>query len=216
LNDKKISFTNLDKEQMMPVKLLVRAMTFGNHEKGDVVSVLPEGADYGNKECLPNYIRLIITDATRDEVQHYTFDWQVDFSHTLVNENTLSWRYRIETDPVYVSASDVGKNVLKEQMKTHCEGGSEYWAGCSVVQLKVDKMVVDIPKNGPYQTASGLSDFEFLKLLKSDFSDIFKTRLAIRRYYFAEADVDQAIALGGTIELTKLQALNKVVDRLEE
>ncbi len=101
-------------------------------------------------------------------------------------------------------------------MQDHCNGGSEYWEGCNVVSFTASSMTVDIPKNGVYQTANGLSDLDYLKLLKSDFSDIFMTVLNVRRYYFLEADVDTAISQGGQITLTKAQALNKVQDRLDD
>jgi len=158
---------------------------------------------------------LIISDASREEVHHYISDWTIDFRHVYVGENDDGWRYRIEVDPVYISASKVGKQEMKAEMVSLIENG-EYWEGSSVFKIKVDYMTVDIPKNGVYQTASGLSDFDYLKLLKSDFSDVFRQRLNISRCHFSDEDVDTVIADGGTITLTKLQALNRVLDRLEE
>jgi len=148
-------------------------------------------------------------------VHHYINDWHIDFRHVFVAENELGWRYRIEVDPIYISASDVGKQEVKSEMVSLVESG-EYWEGSRVFKIKSDYMTVDIPKNGVYQTASGLSDLDYLKLLKKDFSDVFRQRLNVSRYHFSEADVDTVIAAGGTIEQTKLQALNKVLDKLEE
>ena len=60
----------------MTAKLLVAATdTFRNYGKGGIVSILPEGADYGIKETLPNYVRLIISDATREEAHNYIDKW---------------------------------------------------------------------------------------------------------------------------------------------
>jgi len=78
-------------------------------------------------------------------------------------------------------------------------------------------LVVDIPKNGIYQTAQGLTNTAYLQALKSDFSDIFRESIAVRRYYFLEADVDAAYALpNGQVTLTTAQALAKIVDKLSE
>ena len=38
----------------------------------------------------------------------------------------------------------------------------------------------------------------------------------VSRYHFSDTDVDQVIAMGGTITLTKSQVLNKMIDKLEE
>lgn len=132
-----------------------------------------------------------------------------------MDENDDGWRYTIEVDPAYISASDVGKQEMKAEMVNLIENG-EYWEGSSVFKIKIDYMTVDIPKNGVYQTANELSDFDYLKLLNSNFRDVFRTRLNVSRYHFSESDVDTVIAGGGTITLTKLQALNKVLDKLSE
>lgn len=198
----------------MPAYIDIAARDLTSYKKGDIVGIAIEG-----KECSQDptgaFICLVISDATREEVHHYINDWSIDFRHVFINENDLGWIYRIEVDPIYISASDVGKQEMKAEMVSLIENG-EYWQGSSVFKIKVDYMTVDIPKNGVYQTASGLSDFDYLKLLKSNFRDVFRARLNISRYHFSEADVDTVIADGGTITLTKLQAMNKVLDRLEE
>ena len=198
----------------MPAYIDIAARDLTSYKKGDIVGIAIEG-----KECSQDpsgaFICLIISDATREEVHHYINDWMIDFRHVFVNENADGWRYRIEVDPIYISASDVGKQEIKAEMVNLVETG-EYWEGSSVFKIKNDYMTVDIPKNGVYQTSSGLSDFDYLSLLKKDFSDVFSQRLNISRYHFSDADVDTVIADGETITLTKLQALNRVLDKLEE
>jgi hypothetical protein len=202
----------------MPAKLLVAAQDLNIHTKGDVVAVVPEGADFGNRETLPYFVRLTVSDATREQVHHYNNVWNIDFKHTLVSENALGWRYRIEVDPIYISVSDIGKSEMKVRMRDHCvpTNPDSMWYGSSIFSFSSNEMVVDIPKDGPYQTAKGLSGTAYLKLLRDDFSDIFRTKLQIRRYYFDPVDVDAAIAAGGEVTVTAVQALNKMKDRLEE
>ncbi len=198
----------------MPTYLDIAARDLTTYKKGDVVGISIEG-----KQCSVDpsgaFIGLIISDATREEVHHYIHDWQIDFEHTLISENASGWRYKIKVDPVYISASNIGKAELKTGMQNHITS-AEYWAGSSVFSFTTSSMTVDIPKNGTYQTTKGLSDVDYLKLLKADFRDIFKVRLNASRYHFSDADVDQVIADGGSITLTKAQTLNKVIDKLGE
>ena len=158
---------------------------------------------------------MTISDASHAEAQHYIEGWEIDFSHTLDNQNNNFWWVIIEVDPAYIDASETSKTELKTSMQDHVVN-SKYWAGSSVVSFTSSSMTVKIPKGGTYQTAEGLSNLDYLKLLKSDFSDIFKTFLKIRRYHFSEADVDNVIAQGGEITITKAQALNNIIDRLTE
>jgi len=199
----------------MPAYLDIAARDLTSYKKGDIVAVAIEG-----KQCSIDpsgaLIGLTISDATREQVHHYIHDWKVDFLHTLNSQNAFGWQYIIEVDPIYISASDIGKAELKDKMQDHVNGGSQYWEGCQAVGFTSNSMTVNIPKDGPYQTAHGLDNIDFLKLLKSDFSDIFRTRLNVRRYHFSEADVDQVIADGGAITLTRAQALNRIIDRLEQ
>jgi len=91
------------------------------------------------------------------------------------------------------------------------------WEGCVTVSFTPIELVVDIPKNGVYQTANSLANSAYLLALKSDFSDIFREAVAIRRHYFLEADVDAAYVLpNGQVTLTTAQALTKIVDKLSE
>ena len=159
---------------------------------------------------------MVITDASREEVHNYVSHWVIDFQHVLENQNANFWWITISVDPIYISASNVGAAELKTTVQDHVTSVSEYWEGTSVVSFTSSSMTVKIPKNGVYQVANGLTALEYLNLLKSDFSDVFKTTINFSRYHFSEADVDTAIANGGRIEITKAQALNRALDKLEE
>ena len=197
----------------MPAFLDIAAMDLKSYDKGDIISIAP---DMCSQDPSGRMVGVEITDTTVEESLRYVHDWQVDFEHTLVGQNAFGWQYTISVDPIYISASDVGRGELKDKMITHIENSSNYWEGSAVVSFTSNSMTVNIPKDGPYQTAHGLDNIDYLKLLKSDFSDIFKTRLKASRYHVSESDVDTIIAAGGFMQITKAQALNKVIDKLEQ
>jgi len=196
----------------MPVSFTIAKVDVSPHVKGDIVSIVPRIRDMWDHDL---FIGVVVPDATREEARHFIHSWKVDFKHTLNSENAFGWQYTIEVDPVYISASEIGKSELKDRMQDHVNNTSKYWEGSQVVSFSPNSMTVNIPKNGPYQTAKELSNLDYLKLLKSDFSDIFKTVINVRRYHFSEADVDQVVALGNVVTLTKAQVLNKILDRLD-
>ncbi len=200
----------------MTAKLVISAIADVTYARGDVIGLVPEGEDYGGSEVPPNFVRATITNVTNTEAQAYLFNWEIDFIFTLVNQNALGWRYRVEVDPIYISASGVGQAELKTEMQTYIET-TEEWEGASIVSFTTTSMTVDIPKNGVYQTANGLTDNEYLKLLRDHFSDVFKQILNIRRYYFNAAFVDAALLLtDGEWTGLKSEALASLVDRLDE
>lgn len=208
---------------MIPAKLIIAAnehikngVTY--YHKGDIHSFVTEGGVFGTKEVPPNYVRLIISDATTAQVQNYLENWIIDFKHTLVNENELGWRYRLEVDDVYVDASQRSKISIRRNMIEHIDDAtSGPWEGCETVSFTPTELVIDIPKNGVYQTANSLSDNAYRLTLKSDFSDIFREAVALRRYHLKDADVDLAYAMpNGEVTLTMAQALTKIVDKLDE
>ena len=207
----------------MPARLVIAARPFirngvTQYQKGDIVSLVTEGGVFGTKEVPPDFVRLEISDATTAQVQQYIEGWTVDFKHTLVSQNVSGWRYRLEVDDIYIDASQRSKVMIRQNMIEHIDDAtSGPWEGCATVSFTPTQLVVDIPKNGIYQTAQSMDNTAYLLALKADFSDIFMESFAIRRYYFLEADVDAAYALpNGQVTLTTTQALAKIVDKLTE
>jgi hypothetical protein len=184
----------------MVCELLIRATDGSNgFKKGYIVVVKDQPCVWGAKETLPDFIRLIISDCTAAQVNHFRNSWDIKYKFTLVAENDAGYRYKVEIDPAYISASDTGRHEIKDSMTD--------WAvdrGFAVVGFTSDSMTVDILKPAD------------LPAIKADFADVFDTVLSIRRYYFSAADVDMVIAAGGVYTLTKQQALNNVVDKLDE
>ena len=208
----------------MTVRLVIAARRFSANgivklEKGDIVSIVPDGGVFGSKEVPPDFVRLEISDATFNEALHYIQNWTVDYEHTLVSQNATGWRYRIEVDPQYVDVSSRSKQAIKQAMLDHIDGAAtgSLWDGSAIVSFSQIEMVVDIPKQGVYETANSLTKSQYLQALKADFSDIFSEGFAWKRYHFSEADVDAAVALpNGQVTGTKAQVLNKLVDKLGE
>ncbi len=199
----------------MTARLIVASEDLRSYPKGSIICIVTGDKPFGpNTET--KFVQLTISDATREEAHKYVDHWVVDFSHTLINENASGWRFRIEVDPIYVSVSNVGKDVMKAKMQDFVTRTGSEWEGCVVQNFTTSSMTVRVPKNGVWQTAKSLSDIDYLKALKRDFSDIFRTTLRIDRYHFAEADVDAAITAGRQATITKAQALSKLIDRLDE
>lgn len=204
------------KGKIMPAYLDIAARDLTSYKKGDIVGIAIKGKE-GSQDPSGAFITLIISDATREQAYRFIRDWKIDFSHTLVSQNAFGWQFLIEVDPVYISASGIGRASIKSKMRSHIDyaPSNSPWNGCLVALFTANSMTVNVPKNGTYQTAKGLDNIDYLAVLKSEFRDIFRKQLLPRRYHFSEADVDQVIAAGGTITLTKVQVLNKVFDKLE-
>lgn len=194
-------------------RLLVSASDLNNQKIGEVVDIKEDGHVWGGREQPPNYIHVNVTGSTREQAAAYLGSWDIKYIFTLVNQNAAGWRYRIEVDPAYISASNQGSAELKTTMQDMVTG-TEEWEGSAVVSFTSSSMTVDITKSGVYQTAQSLSDLDYLKLLKSIFADIFDTVLDPRRYKFAAVDVATALAGDGTWTLTKAEAQAVVIDKL--
>ena len=207
----------------MPARLVIAARPFirngvTQYQKSDIVSLVTDGGVFGTKEVPPDLVRLEISDATTAQVQQYIEGWTVDFKHTLVSQTGSGWRYQVEVDDIYIDTSQRSRVMIRQNMIEHIDDAtSGPWEGCATVSFTPTQLVVDIPKNGIYQTAQSMNNTAYLQALKADFSDIFMESFAIRRYYFLEADVDTAYALpNGQVTLTTAQALAKIVDKLTE
>lgn len=198
----------------MSAKFDVAKINLRSFSKGEIVSIAPEGMDCSDDTV--NFICVEITNVTREEAHDYVNEWKIDFDYNQLSQNAQRWIYEVTVDPVYISATETGKAQIKQEMRDHIESGSEYWEGCTVLDFTAESITVRIPKNGVYQTAEGLSDVEYLRILKLDFSDIFKTVFAIRRYYFTEAYVDQVVAAGNYVAITKSESLSIIQDRLDD
>ena len=215
-----------------PVYLQVAARDYPNKfSKGDIVEVYAKGTLKSDWCVPPDWIWAEITDKSKNQVNAYLTSWQIRFVQTLMNQNATRWRYRIEVDPVYISASELGKFEIKQEMSNYLENSaidwSNLWYKSNIVSWNNAGIVIDIPKPTQGNTLYDGTDPEwilvwesnwtgFLQELKHDFHDKFATTLDIRRYYFNPDSVDTVIASGGEWSGTHTEALNHIIDKLSE
>jgi hypothetical protein len=184
----------------MPTELLISNTDANFQGRGEVVAYYESPHTWGNKEGLPNYVHLTISDVSKEKVEDFLRAWDIEFSHTILNENEQGYRIKVEVDPAWISASDVGKHQMHAKMQDFV---IDRYNG-QIVSIDSAQMTADIPK--PVD----------LQQLKKDFADVFNKVLNARRYYFSETDMDNAVSQGGHITLTKQQALDRVIDKLTE
>jgi hypothetical protein len=187
----------------MPVQILIKAADHGPYLRGYPVTIKDEPCEWGNNEGLPDFVILRVSDATKDQVEHFLGSWQKFFQFAILAENDLGYRVKIEVDPSVISAnttlSDSERNMtLRSDLKVYITSQ----VGISIVDWSLTHVTVDITKPADLQA------------MKEDLYGVFAEQFDVRRYYFSSTDVDLAVAGGGSIELTKAQALNRIVDRL--
>ena len=180
-------------------ELLVAAVDLNLQKKGEIVDVKETPWTWGAKEGLPNYIQLTIPDATKAQVDTFLDEWKMTFQHEIVNENAAGYRIRVSADPSAINATGLARQVIKGDMQEFLieQGGVN-------INFAADSVTFDIAKPAD------------LPALKADFADVFDDRYELRRYYFAAADIDAAVAGGGTMTLSKTQAQNNIKDKLDE
>lgn len=193
----------------MTVKALIAAQDLSVSKKGEIAALITEGGGWGNKEDLPNYIRLIVTDATRPQAKAYLEKWTKIFTYTILQENPQWYRIRVEVDPIAIAIGGNGAEV-KQELKDYILSGVELdW---EVTQLAQTSTSIDVQVTKPADLQQG----------KVNMMDRFEETIAHKRYYFASATVDaaitEALANEPTHEVyrTKAQINPLLLDRLAE
>jgi len=189
----------------MPVEVLIHAITHRKAQKGFIQTVMDQPVVWGRRETLPNYVVLTIPDATKAEVDTYTNNWVNTFSYELLGSNAAGRRYKMSVNPKVVTDFGIDKGFGIE-IKNYVV--SEYGAVLVNAAVNQEWATFDIPN----PTAVGWT--LYAQQIKADLLDVFETQVATRRYIFSPADVDIAVAAGGFIEITKAQAIARIVDRL--
>lgn len=193
----------------MSVELLIHAQTHRKAQKGFVETVRDVSVlaihPWGNREGLPDYVILRITDGSKVEVDHYTDNWKNELSYELLGENAEGRRYKISVNPKIVTEFGVTKGVAIGVKKVLED---EYSAVLFDAALNRQYAIFDIPN----PTSVGWT--LYVQQIKATLLDRFESQVDTRRYIFSPSDVDIAIAAGGKISLTKAQTLARVVDRL--
>lgn len=189
----------------MPAGLLVAARNLPKtkYRKGDVVAVLPDGALFGAREGLPNFVQLTVSDATQPQAQAYLDHWRQAYDYTIDAENAEGYRATLRVDPASLAISGVNKEV-KLEIKTYVLTGGDQGLTVELHDQGFDFLTVDIAKPAD------------LPAFKREINDRFEETLSFSRYYFRFDDIDDVVSGGGTITRTKAQVLGLIQDKLAE
>lgn len=181
----------------MPCEILIHAVAHTKAVKGQI-EVIKDGDSnpWGSKEGLPDYVILTISNRSAAQVTQYLENIESVFQWELVNSNAQGRRYRIWVDQKIIDIKpEKGMRIeLRDELI------NEY--GATLVSYTPPaEAVFDIPN----------TDWA---ALQSAITDQFVGPVAARRWYFASADVDAAVAAGGRVTLNANQAANRIIDRL--
>ena len=180
----------------MPCRLLVAAIGHRKALKGEIIACMPDNHQWGRREGLPDYVQGRISDATGGQVVGFLQRWRNTPDYTVLAPSNGRINLRIEMPARFTQVFGDTEG-LKAEMKTRLE---EDWGANVTVVTPNREFLIDVPDS----TDLG----EMKTVLLDQFEKIFGPR-----YIFTAASVDQAIANGGTFEITKAQAQARLVDR---
>ncbi len=185
----------------MGIELLVVAVAKAPYLRGEPVAWKEQPCEWGAKETLPNWVRLIISDATIQQVQNFLAPLRSVFTYTVVASTAEGYRIRVEINPAIVTifGADAGMRAdLYEWLQ-------ENYNAQNVPHLA----------NPPYSYTLDFPDPNLdSQKLREEFEDIAQQTLAPHRYHFSDTDVNTAIANGGVMAVTAAVAANRIIDRL--
>jgi hypothetical protein len=93
--------------------------THGSYVKGHIIAVQPDGHQWGNKEGLPNFIQVRVTDAlTVEQAEVYRQRWKTTFDYEVVNHNMPQDGYRIRLWVNEASASGLN-SISRGQVESY-------------------------------------------------------------------------------------------------
>ncbi len=188
----------------MPTKVLIAANPLASgYTLGDIVSVLPDGADFGTMEVLPDFIRLTVSDATKAQADAYLKQWQKRFVYSIDVENQNGYRATVTVDPALISASGANAEV-KQELKDYILSGGRQGLQVSLHQQTANSLTVNIAKPAN------------LPAFRNEINDKFSEITNFTQFYFDAATVAAAVAAGGQFTRTRAQITAIIKDRLAE
>lgn len=191
----------------MAVELLIRATSNvleNRLQKGEIVTqkdaaLIDSGEwPWGNLIKLPEYILVRISDATVEEVMEYRQSVEDTLSWELQNSNANGRRYRVYIDPKILAIRPGMRSKIRDVLV------EDYGATVRSADLENGEAVFDIPNPVEGSWAD----------LRNRFVYDFQQRAAKRRYKLSSAAVDQVVAAGGWVEVTRAQFIANLEDRL--
>ena len=184
----------------MPCQILIAATTHRKQTKGEMFAVRDEPVTWGTAEGPPKYVILRISNTTATKVIQFLGRWNTNFQHSVTTNPDLSKQITVSISQKILDIFGAVRG-LKLEMKSYLE--DEWDATIISWSPTVRTMVFDVPAGTD------------LAALKSDLLDKFEETLG-PRWLFSEADVDIALGLGGFVELTRIQAQARIIDRAAE
>ena len=156
----------------------------------------------GSPEQLPNWISVVFTDADKAEIKALELrqQWMLEYKHTVISQDDTTYRVKTEVADEVLDASGIAANVMKTKM-------------IGFLQREANATSITFASNSVTFTILKSVD---IPALKHKFADIYNRAFRSRKFYFDESDVDAVIAMGGEIELTKAQFLNKLRNKLDD
>lgn len=186
----------------MPIDLLVHAFDHSKAIKGTIQDVR-DIADFdihpwGKKETLPNYIKIRIRNAAKEDVPQYLEPIKNKFVFTLIQDKGASRIYDIEVNPKILTLFGNSKGVTLRVIE--------------LLNPKHPMLFVDREMDNR-RLRIDVQNTDFLEMF-DDTLDLFEEILSPRRFHLTSTLVDLAIANGGTLEMTLGQINPNVIDRL--
>lgn len=180
----------------MTIDAMISVFTTDKLLKGQIVVIKDHPAVWGGKERLPNYVHAIITGTTAEDALTWMQKAKNAFTYSAVTAGGIH--------TVDISVSDailaIGNGFKAEMRELILADYAEYEAA----------LISWTPPNGP--ATFTFLDTLVLQDLKDDLLDKFEDSIG-PRYLFPETDVDTVVSAGGEVEITKAQALNRIIDR---
>ena len=183
----------------MGVELLIVAAPKDPYIIGEPVVIKEQPAEWGLKEGPPNWVRLVIPDATVEQVQGFLSPLRSVFEYDVQVQNSNGARIEISINPKIVEIFGADKGMRQELW----EYLRDNWSATIHQSNPPFSYTLDF-------AVPGIS----LQELKEDFEDEAADSLAPHRFHFSAADVQTAINAGGFITLTRAQAADRIIDRL--
>jgi len=122
----------------MPCEVLIKAWNMPNGtRKGSFSVIRDQPWNWGHMEALPDYVQLVITDASRAQVSEYTRGWMTEYDYEVINHNVALDGYRIRLWSKYPNVS--GQNVItKTQVENYLEGWNGIFQSASANEVVFD------------------------------------------------------------------------------
>lgn len=185
----------------MGVEILIMAVVNDPYLRGEPVVIKEQPCEWGDKEVPPNWVRLVIPDATYEQTKSFLDPLRSVFEYEVLDANENGKRIKISIEPKIVEIFGADKG-MRAELYFYLQ---ETYGAVNVPAL------TDLPYT--YVLDFPVPDLD-VQSLKEDFEDKAQQSLAPHRFYFSDADVDTALAQSGIVTLTRAQAASRIIDRL--